>query len=214
MSARTAEDLSDRLAEDLIWRKKELTIFKDLLRRAEPARKKAVQRALVAMLYAHWEGYVKNASRRYLEHLAMRRLLYSELTSNFVALGLQAQIRDAARQRNHAALTALIDWFRTGMASRSRIPHKDGLDTAANLSSEVLREITSALGLSYAHFETKTVLLDERLLSARNRIAHGEYLELDEAAVLELVDEVQGMMEHFRTLIENAVALGAYRYSG
>ena len=77
----------------------------------------------------------------------------------------------------------------------------------------VLRQITTSLGLTFTAFESKAVLLNERLFASRNRIAHGEYLLVDEASALELASEVQNMMERYRSLVENAVALGSYRYT-
>lgn len=213
MKVRTAEELSDRLAEDLIWRKKELTVLKALLTTARPDRKGPLLRALVALVYAHWEGFIKNTSHRYLEYLAERRLLYSELASNFVAISLRNQLSEATSQRNPAALIGVVDEMRRGLARRSRIPVNGAIDTASNLSSDVLREITAGLGLEYRHFESKAVMLDERLLANRNRIAHGEYLPVDEASTIELADEVQGLMDLYRNLVENAVVTGAYRHT-
>jgi hypothetical protein len=42
-------------------------------------------------------------------------------------------------------------------------------------------------------------------------IAHGEYLSIDREEYLELQTEVILMMEYFRDLIENSVALESYR---
>jgi hypothetical protein len=60
MSIRTAEQLYDVLAADLIWRKKELSAYKLAMEAAErsPDRRQAFLRGAVALLYAHWEGFV------------------------------------------------------------------------------------------------------------------------------------------------------------
>lgn len=213
MSVRTFEELSDRLAEDLVWRKKELTVLRKLVSQATPDRKTVLLRSLIAILYAHWEGFVKRASGAYLEYLARRRLPYAELASNFVAYSLAPQIRDASSRRDLAALIEVVSTLRGGLSGRSRIPFKDGIEAGANLSSKVLRRLTTTLGIDYRPFETKAVLIDERLLGNRNRIAHGDYLVLDEDDALELLREIQALMDSYRDQIENAVAMKAYRNS-
>lgn len=212
MTARTLEDLSDLVADDLIWRKKEMTAVTNLFARASRGTKNALLRSFVALLYAHWEGFIRNTTQRYLEFVAVRRLSYSALTSNFVALSIHKRLREAVSQRNLTATIELVDLLRAGMGSRSRIPYREGIHTESNLSSSVLRSIMVTLGLDYTSFETKAQLIDERLLSVRNDIAHGEYLLIDEGAALELAAEVRQMMEHFRDLVENAVVTGQYKY--
>lgn len=212
MSVRTAEELSDSLSADLIWRKKELTILKKLVDAGTPDRKAMLLRSLVALLYAHWEGFIKNASSRYLEYLSNRRLRYNELTSNFVALGYRRRVADAVEQRNLRSLTGIIDLLRSGLDERSRILEEDAISTEANLSSRVLKDITTALGIDYQPFESKAHLIDDRLLRIRNRVAHGDFLLLDEEGAVELAVEVQGMMEIYRNLVENAVHLKSYRH--
>lgn len=213
MSVRTVEELSDHIAADLIWRKKELTVLKNLLRSAQPDGKTALLRSLVALLYAHWEGFIKSTSQRYLEYLSNRRLPYRDLTSNFIALSLEGRFRASLLQRSLSPIIELVDFLRFSLETRSAIPYKEGVEAESNLSSRVLHDITITLGIDYAPFETKSVLIDERLLNTRNRIAHGEYLIIDEDGALELAKEIQSMMEHFRNLVENTVVLGEYRNS-
>ena len=70
MSVRTSEELIDRIDKDLIWRKKELTILKTALQSARQDRKPVLLRSLVTLLYAHWEGFIKNTSQSYLEYVS------------------------------------------------------------------------------------------------------------------------------------------------
>lgn len=210
MSVRTAEELSDRLASDLIWRKKELTVLSKLATTATPDREAVLVRSLVAILYAHWEGFLRTAGDSYLEYLRRRRLKYSDLTTNFVALGLQARVREAASRTNLEELMQLFDAFRNGLEQRSRLP-KLSVDAESNLSSRVLKDMTTSLGINYEAFELKKVLIDERLLRNRNHVAHGDFLEVDAADALVLKDEIVGLMELFRDEIENAVAQTRYR---
>lgn len=211
MSIRTEENLNDSLARDLIWRKREITVLRWLLSRATPDRRGPLLRSTVALIYAHWEGYIKGASCSYLEFLHFRRLPYFELAPNFIALSVRSMLRRSGASNKLADHLELTNFFLRQLREQSRLPYQDGISTRANLSSAVLKEIIETLGLDYSPFESKGQLIDERLLRVRNTIAHGEYLSLDESSVYELIDEVVGMLENFRTQIDNAVALQAYR---
>ena len=162
-------------------------------------------------MYAHWEGFIKSAGSSYLEFLHFRRLNYSELAPNFLALAARPILRQGGASTKLAAHLEVTNFFLRRLGEQSRLPYKDGIDTRSNLSSVLLREIIETLGLNFAPYETKAHLIDERLLRLRNTIAHGEYLLIDQASVDELADEVVGMLEVFRTQIDNAAALGTYR---
>ena len=94
---RTLEQLSDKLAEELVWRKKELSILKSLIdsKSFESAKRNALLRSGITMLYAHWEGFVKVAANSYLEFVAMQKLPYNQLANNFIALAMKDQLDQA-----------------------------------------------------------------------------------------------------------------------
>ena len=80
----TEADFSDQLDNDRAWRIKEISDLKLLARRADANAQRAVLRALNAICYAHWEGHVKFVARKYLEHIALRKLHFSKLTPQFL----------------------------------------------------------------------------------------------------------------------------------
>src|SRR6266436_545162 len=94
MTVRTAEQASDALAADLIWRRKELTALRFLSSKArQPDEQRSLLRASVPLLYAHWEGYIKRSSAVYLEFVAWQRLRNNELSAHFLALSARAKLR-------------------------------------------------------------------------------------------------------------------------
>lgn len=141
----------------------------------------------------------------------MRRLRYSELSSNFVALALKTKLSQANKTNKATIFTEAIDFIRSQLNERSSVPYKDVVQTSSNLSSSIFREITCILGLDYSFYETKQVLIDEKLLAKRNNIAHGEYSVLDKQDYLELHSQVIGMMDTFRNQIENCATCESYR---
>ena len=206
---RTTNQLIDRIAQELVWRRKELTDLRALVQefRNEPLRLRVLIRSAVALLYAHWEGFVKASSSHYLEYVASTRLPYRKLAANFVGLTLRSKYIELGVSDKISSGNALADFFCTALDLQANIPYKKVVDTKSNLSSTVLLDIIAALGLDESQFSTRLKFIDTNLVNPRNHIAHGEamYLSLDEYLVLH--DEVITLIETYRNEIENATVL-------
>jgi MAE_28990/MAE_18760-like HEPN len=203
---RTPNDLSDRLSEDLAWRKIELSAIKGLIERREfeLQKNKVLTRSGIAILYAHWEGYIKCAATAYLEFVSMQRnLRYCDLTDNFIAIAMKSRLDEAASTKQATIHNEVIKFLVESMEERIKIPKEGVITTGSNLSSDILRQILALLGIDYQPYEMKQVLIDEKLLAKRNYIAHGEFLDVDIDSYRELHREVIDMMDLFRDQIEN-----------
>lgn len=211
MSVRTSEQLEDALASDLAWRRHELSFLNQSLETASAGRKAVLLRAGVALLYAHWEGFIKAAGSSYLEYVAFQRLRYDELAPPFVSIAIRRQLRAASDSGRIAAHLEVTRFFMEQLTSQSALPFKEVVRSGGNLSSGMLREITDTLGLDYSAFATKEKLLDEVLLKSRNSIAHGEYLAFDSDRFRQLSADVLGMMETFLDQVSAAVSARAFR---
>ncbi|WP_186013825.1 MAE_28990/MAE_18760 family HEPN-like nuclease [Burkholderia gladioli] len=205
---RTLDDLLDRIAEELVWRRRELTDIRALVQESTgKLRERVLIRAGVALLYAHWEGFVKAAASYYLEYVASHRIPYGRLTPNFVALSLRSKFHELGASQKISSANALADFFCTSLEMQSRVPYKNIVDTKSNLSSKVLQDILATLGLDSTQFETRIQFIDASLVSPRNHIAHGESLSLNLNEYLELHDSVITLIETFRNEVENSSTL-------
>lgn len=213
MSIRTIENLYDSLTEEIIWRKKELSDLRTLIEAKSlgASKRDALLRAGVSLLYAHWEGFIKAASGAYLEYVAMQRLRYDELTPNFIAFSMKNKLNEVGQSNKAKTHNQIVEFFLNNLGDRSSIPYKSGVNTKSNLSSSVLYNIVNMLGLDYSFYETKEKLLDERLLASRNNIAHGRFISVDVQDFIELHEQIIGMMEDFRSQIDNSAVLRRFR---
>jgi hypothetical protein len=211
MKLKTPEQLSDRLSNDLAWRKKELSEVKSLVETklfSDP-KHKALIRSGICLLYAHWEGFVKLAANSYLEYVRTQKLCYKDLASNFLALAMKEKLKQAKETNKPSLYIPVCNFFLDELNQRCKLP-ENVVFTSSNLSSEILREITSMLGIDFSSYSTKSVLIDTKLLKTRNEIAHGEYSIFDKEEYLELHQEVIAMLDIFRNQIENAAIYKGY----
>ena len=215
MKIRTLEELNQRLTDDLVWRKSEIADLKGLIetRSFSDKRHNTLLRSGVMLLYAHWEGYIKSAGTSYLEFVSRQQLTYDKLAINFVAIAMKAKLSEVTEANKATVFTEATRFILTQTNQRCSLPYKDVVATGSNLSSSILREITCLLGLDYSFYETNRVIIDERLLGRRNKIAHGEslkYISLDRDEYQQMHEQILLMMDYFRNQIENNAAQKLY----
>jgi MAE_28990/MAE_18760-like HEPN len=207
---RTLAELEDDLAQELAWRRTELHSLLSEIRTARGPSLSCLCRAGVALLYAHWEGYTKHALSQYLRYVARRRLTLRELHDCFVAMALNARIAKTQGLSAMGQSMEIVTTIRDHSHERLFIPSRDAVDTQSNLSSVVCFEIFACLGLDSRPFDTKRALIDYSLLMSRNRIAHGEYLDITLGGYVELHHEVIGMLETIMRIVVSAAEDKSY----
>jgi hypothetical protein len=98
---RTLTQLQDALDKEMSWRHKEILGLKLSVRNAGQLPQSSIVRAGVALLYAHWEGFIKNSSLLYLNYVNNQGLCYKELQSCFVVFGLKGYLNILRTSKNH-----------------------------------------------------------------------------------------------------------------
>jgi hypothetical protein len=212
MSIRTIDDLAKKLDDDLIWRKKELSELKIYIDigKANHRLVSVLTRSGITMMYAHWEGYTKLASRYYLEYIAMQKLKNEQLKSNFLTLSLLTSVNFLPETRRNSEFDKITNFFVSNTQSQAKLPFKTGIDTESNLSSKVLKEIIWCLGLDYSPFQSKEFFIDSLLLGRRNHIAHGQEIDIDIDEYDSMRQTVTELMTTLRDEIENDAVLKKY----
>jgi len=207
----TEDDLSSILDADLIWRRKELSDMKAAIKTADIHSRPALLRAIIAMGYAHWEGYVRTCTIRYFEHLTLRKKSFVEFERQIYVNSFLGRLD--ALHRGRVSLKErckLINDILDGGSGRFSYLNSDLVDTQSNLSTDVMKDICMICGVDSSHFEQNRSFLDVLLLKRRNAIAHGqqEYIQTNE--IDEFVANLLALMAFFRNLLENKVYTKAY----
>ena len=214
MAAHTPADVEARLDAALAWRRIELLALRNALEKAELASPgsplaRALARSGVALVYAHWEGFFRDACQAYLDFVARRRLTYSELNDGFLLSALSALITRMSNG-DRAAAEELLGALRAPETARARVP-RSLVNTKSNLRHAVAEGVLAAIGLPRDLFALRAHLIDLRMCDARNEIAHGREKFPSAAEFTELHGEALAMMEALRAEIGNALQLRHYR---
>lgn len=208
----TEANFSAQITEDRNWRIKEISDLKLAIRRGDSGLQKVLLRALVAICYAHWEGYVRFSARKYLEHVALRRFQYRELDKQFLRNYFLPRL--AALSSSKASITdrcALVDEILGASDRRFSQVNDDLINTRANLNFEVFTDIGLVCGVAASHFADKSAFIDVLLLKRRNAIAHGEETMVAIEDLDVITEDTVGLMRAFGDALENRVVLQTYK---
>lgn len=207
----TFDKLSDKVIGEFSWRRKELNILKNKIPTSKNSLQSALIRAILPLLYAHWEGFVKVSLSYYLEFVSNKGLKNNELKTQFIALSLQKKIGDL-KENSVKNKTQIIDFIFSNSEKQSNIPTKNIINTKSNLKYDVLDEILFIMDLEDVYFDSQKDLIND-LVNERNYIAHGEHKLIEYDTFLEFFNDTISLMEYLKTKIENSALLENYKKS-
>lgn len=175
------QQLQTKIDKNLSYRKQELTILKTEISKARGKKLNTFLRAGTLLLYSHWEGFIKEASKEYLRFLNHQKLFCSEMKDNFIVTSLKGNIIDVSQSRKTSKHYELYN----KIANSSTVIFKVNVDSAekpiietfSNLKWEFFEEILFIIGLDQFD-QTNHQIIDSVLLERRNKIAHGERVQL------------------------------------
>lgn len=204
MKIRSTVELSQFLADALAWRKLEISaIFGQIAAAPSEQVRNTGRRAGVAILYAHWEGFAKEASEAYLDFAFRSGGKLGNLLTCFTGVAFHGRIRAVQASKHASGVLPVVELLLESQAEKSAL-FKGSVDTESNLSSAVLCDILAAVGLDYSRWESRELLLDGSLLEARNEIAHGKRRSIDDATYLQLQALVLSMLDDLKVEVEDA----------
>lgn len=199
---------ASELEKDLAWRESELAALKLVAGTAAKGSTTydALLRSMLAMLYAHYEGFTKFAWDLYLDELEslklQRQLLHEQLSKFSLEKDFQ---RLRGNMSSDSLWTFCSDTFKEALKNLATFAVK--LETDSNLWPNVFEENSNRINL-------KCDLLDKNrtairlLVDRRNNIAHGkklivkdlsEYQKFEDAALLVMHELAVSIVDSLET---------------
>lgn len=233
-----AVDLAELRAEmeaEREWREREMRLLRNhVAALSTEDQRRVARKALVVMLYAHFEGLTKALLSMYVNRVNALALRVSDVAPSLAAAALTdlfRALRDANRKCKEFAKalpddTALHRFARdrefveVAWQVAGRVVQIDGddvVDTESNLKPVVLKKILYRLGLDPALAQPWESVIHQ-LLNRRNDVAHGtaksglevkEYVSLEQAVMLVIDELVRAISEAVANQRYLAAAAGA-----
>lgn len=205
------EDFLQTIIEDRTWRLREISDLKSITTRSDGSQQRALLRALVALCYAHWEGYVRYAASKYMEHIAIRKRPYNRLDPQFLRNLFLPRL--AALSRSGSSLQdrcALVDEILSSHTKQYARVNDDLINTRSNLSYSTFSEICLVCGIHPNLLQDRETFIDTLLLKRRNAIAHGENTFIAVTELDQLTSETIEIMRRFGDQLENNAVMQTY----
>lgn len=178
----------DIISQDLDWREREIASMRILLSGAglTNSQRSALLRAGWAMLYAHYEGFIKTTLTVFYDEAAKAAGKCEHLPSNTRAFALRDTLRHLKNLPCDDMLSEIENFQVDHLASNPQFPD---VDTKSNLWPDVLIDLLKTADLNTSIAEKNEVKL-RTLVSRRNSIAHGEKSFINEVSYFRGFEEV------------------------
>jgi len=219
--------LRAELESDRAWREEEIRAFQNRGSTIQDEQElNRYRRALVLLLYAHYEGFCKFAFTLYATAINSSGISCGEATYAIAAASLsdmfhdlrdtrkkcdffRRELPDDAKLHQFAREREFIERAAEVERRTVKIPD-DVVDTESNLTPIVLRKNLYRLGLPHDQFESHEGKIHQ-LLNLRNGISHGDLKEgVEETAYLRLRAAAFSIMSGLGTGIMKALSERAY----
>jgi hypothetical protein len=211
-------DLAAQLEAELLWRQDEVRFFQNRgAALSTEDEKDQYRRAVILVLYAHFEGFCKFGFELYRTTINSEQISCADATPAIAAAGwaqIFKELRDPTKKcadfKNSLPDDGKLHRFARDREFMERMVEfgqlpvtipDDFVDTESNLKPVVLRKILYRLGLPHDQFEQHEGQIS-RLLNTRNKIAHGE----DRAGVKEIeYEQLRKLVFQMMDAIKNKI---------
>lgn len=222
MKSRPDEKLIFELTTALSNRKKEITDFYMYIQGCQSSGiAEILNKSFILLLYAHWEGFIKEYTIKYFSFIISQKLVLSKLTENFLLIYLKSLLKTYKVDKNIFQEKKILDLVSKGSKFKIKIDEyfeKYTVGSENNLKFKNYKNICTILNYDFIDetniFETNL----EKLVHNRNSIAHTG-LKAKENTYSDILDiEIMknliiGEMENFHSFIEKNVVNREYLVS-
>lgn len=221
----------EELEAELTWRESEIKFLKNLLIHLKSNEEEdAFRKALVVMLYSHYEGFCTFAFQTYVLAINEEKLLRKQVNSSLAAASLNQEfslfeaeeykeerfkrvfrksVPDDKKLYKFSKRVYLLEALDNFMDSEIEIPDKV-VNTESNLWPGVLKKLLYSLGLPENTFAKHEEQI-KQLVNTRNGISHGKDKEgIDEAEFEKLEKATSDISKTIIQLIQTSLSKREY----
>lgn len=205
------ETLQRKLNNNSSYRKREISNLSIQIQSTDGEIKDSLLRASFTIIYAHFEGFSKEAIRLFLKHINSERIPVKDLDYYLQTLHHTKRIIDVKQANRKIKFNELTTAILVENNIFFKVEEKDKsiVSTESNLNFDVIEDLLFSLGISTNNFiflndsqsniTTKEEFIDRTILNTRNKIAHGENIKVS----LDQFEEVKSfILDYIDTLTE------------
>jgi MAE_28990/MAE_18760-like HEPN len=218
---KTLELLYCAIEAEYSWRITELSNFRNTVLSAKGKAKDGMIRAGIALLYAHWEGFVKKSADLYYEFVTYQDCTLSEFNDCFVSIALRSKIESLLSTKKLTIHSNLVKIFFDEQNKKPNFSSSSPIKTS-NLKYAVFEDVCVLIGIEISLFKQRCKdrgydrdlerTIDNDLVDRRNSIAHGDYLPVKEDEFKDLYDIiVKCILYNFKELIIDLAQNHSYK---
>lgn len=154
----------------------------------------------IPVIYAHWEGFVKELLSLYLDHIEKQIIEPANLQPHLFSFSMKSKVKTLADSGSVDRHAEFASWMLEQLSKPVLFESKK-IDTHSNLSYENLKTICDTLFIDIKSIEDNRRHINA-LVHRRNNIAHtGRPIQLDEEKVENDRDLVMRLIENFAKLV-------------
>jgi hypothetical protein len=199
------EEFETLLSEAVDRRREEITRVKRVIAELrETNLAQTVMLMAVPLLYAHWEGFVKEAIELYIEYIEKQAIAPDRANPTVLSFAMRPRLAPLLQSGSVQRISEFVEWMLTMIAEPMRFEDKT-IETKANLSFENLKSLCQTLSIDVASLEGERRKINS-LVHRRNNIAHtGRPPRYDESVIENDAFLVLGLISTFENILKECV---------
>ncbi|MGI1822626.1 MAE_28990/MAE_18760 family HEPN-like nuclease [Exiguobacterium sp. TRN 1102] len=214
------EQLQKILDRNASHRKKEISNLSIQIQSSEGDIQNALLRAAIVILYAHFEGFSKEAIKSFIKYLNSKKVPVNLMKQHLKTLYYTKRIIDIQNANRKKVFNSLIKDVLLNDSEIFQVNEdaKNIVVTEGNLKFEVLEDLLFLLGLEAEEFyfisdedqngiHTKREFIDREVLGLRNAIAHGE----NRKVTIREFEEIKQFVVEFIDSLKEHILTASYR---
>lgn len=163
----------------------------------------------VPLLYAHWEGFIKETIELYIEYIEKLDIAPNSADPTVLSFAIRRRLVPLLQSGSVERLSDFVRWMLTMIANPMRFEDKT-VETRANLSFENLEHLCETLSIDVASLENQRRKINS-LVHRRNNIAHtGRPPQFDKSVIENDASLVLTLISTFESILRECVTANRF----